>query len=231
MKKVFNLSVILAVLMAAFSFTSCSDDDDDSTIEISKIEGQDSYTIKAEAGIKSITVYQVSGSEESKLKAESEAYTSEFKGKELAAVSFAGYADGTYKIAVEDKDGNQKSKTVTVGAGNEGGDDDVTCNKDELSVKAGDVIFYEHGTQKGQFTVVSASANAITLENVLGNSIELSDAGASYIGVNGTAIKLAAAKEAGEIILAKVNGKAMVAGGASSELQTQFAKNATKLGK
>ncbi len=29
MKKVFNLSVILAVLIAAFSFTSCSDDDDD----------------------------------------------------------------------------------------------------------------------------------------------------------------------------------------------------------
>ena len=29
MKKVFNLSVILAVLMAAFTFTSCGDDDDD----------------------------------------------------------------------------------------------------------------------------------------------------------------------------------------------------------
>lgn len=222
MKKVFNLSVILAVLMAAFSFTSCSDDDDDAKIEFSKSADGKSVTITAEAGIQKIEIEPVSAAGSVK------DVTGSAKGETTYKFSLENYEDGKYKITVTDKDDNKAFETVTVGA-SQGGDDEETPNKNEVSPKEGDVISWVHNGQKGQFFVLAVSDKSITLANNIGGEFELSDAGTSYLSVAQQPMKLADAKSAGEILIAKVNGKAVIAGGASSMLDTKFEKNATKL--
>ncbi len=110
MKKVFNLSVILAVLMAAFSFTSCSDDDDDAKIEFSKSADGKSVTITAEAGIQKIEIEPVSAAGSVK------DVTGSAKGETTYKFSLESYEDGKYKITVTDKDDNKAFETVTVGS-------------------------------------------------------------------------------------------------------------------
>ena len=110
MKKVFNLSVILAVLMAAFSFTSCSDDDDDAKIEFSKSADGKSVTITAEAGIQKIEIEPVSAAGSVK------DVTGSAKGETTYKFSLESLEDGKYKITVTDKDDNKAFETVTVGS-------------------------------------------------------------------------------------------------------------------
>ena len=231
MKKVFNLSVILAVLMAAFSFTSCSDDDDDAAKIDIKVETTTTSAIVAITSEEDLTAVELwqNGSKSKNITVKD----GSAKGKAgVNTYTITGLENGKKYTIKATSESGAAEKEFTVGSNDEEEEGDLEYNKDELSVKAGDVIFYQHGSQLGQFTVVEASASAITLENVLGNTIELSDAGKSYIGMSGLAINLADAKAAGEIILAKVNGKAMVAGGASSELNTKFdQKTVTKLAK
>ncbi|MBO4806939.1 MAG: hypothetical protein J5554_12975 [Paludibacteraceae bacterium] len=110
MKKVFNLSVILAVLMAAFSFTSCSDDDDDAKIEFSKSADGKSVTITAEAGIQKIEIEPVSATGSVK------DVTGSAKGETTYKFSLENLEDGKWKITVTDKDDNKAFETVTVGS-------------------------------------------------------------------------------------------------------------------
>lgn len=228
MKKVFNLSVILAVLMAAFSFTSCTDDDDDANISIkvsSTAAGDAAYVTVTADDIESIMVGQNGSLKE----ISSDDLKLAKNGKEFKISNLT--KGQKYTIQVRTKDA-QKSVDFVAGQDlddNGGEDGDIVCDKDEVAVKAGDVIYYEHGSQVGQLTVVEASAASITLETVFGSKIVLSDAGTSYLSINSTAMGINDAKEAGEILVAKVSKEQIIAGGASSKLNTKFEKNATKL--
>lgn len=228
MKKVFNLSVILAVLMAAFSFTSCSDEDDDANISIkvsSTAAGDAAYVTVTADDIESIMVGQNGSLKE----ISSDDLKLAKNGKEFKISNLT--KGQKYTIQVRTKDA-QKSVDFVAGQDlddNNNEEGDIVCDKDEVAVEAGDAIAYTHGSQMGQYTIKSASATEIVLVNVVGTEITLSDAGSSYILTTGLAGKKADADAAGEILLAKVSGKAMIAGGASSQLKTQYAKNATKL--
>lgn len=126
MKKVFNLSVILAVLMAAFSFSSCSKDDDDATVSItldnngvfayaasSEASAAVTGNVAADAEIKTITLFLINGTSENSMSTESKTLTEDAAGK--ASYDFRiKLANGSYKLTVTDKDGNVSSKTFTV---------------------------------------------------------------------------------------------------------------------
>jgi len=122
MKKVFNLSVILAVLMAAFSFTSCSDDEDNATVEITldnngafKAGAAATGSINAEAEIESITLFTVKGGAENSMAQQSAQMTEAAKGETAYAFRIERLAIGTYKLSVTDGDGNISSVTFNVG--------------------------------------------------------------------------------------------------------------------
>ncbi len=125
MKKVLNLSVILAVLVAAFSFTSCGEDDaevnlslnstsfaegvpvtgtitSDNKVETVKIEKEDADGIyQPYKTIQSSNFGAASG-------------VVDADGSYL--LSIAGIEDGTYTIQAIDKDGNESKKVkFTVG--------------------------------------------------------------------------------------------------------------------
>lgn len=231
MKKVFNLSVILAVLAATFSFTSCSEDSEDAAAVNIKVETTTTgaiVTISSDEDLTAVELWQ-NGSKKSNIDVKSGSN----KGKATSNVyTLTELENGAkYSIKAETATGASEKEFTVGGNGGNNGSEDILCNLDEASVKAGDVIFYEHNGQQGQLQVISADAAAIKFSFNGLSEIELSDAGKSYLSINGSAIGLADAKAAGEIIVAKVANKAMLAGGASSELNTKFTKNATKLGK
>lgn len=228
MKKVFNLSVILAVLASALTFTSCSDDDDEATIDFIKAEGQNAWTINAEAGIESIELYAVNGDESEYLKEISEGITKEAKGETTYLLK--DLEAGTYKVNVTDKDGLKKEKTIEVGAGA-----DVELNwVDELEVATGDEVYYKNDEKEGVIKIVVASTASITVQVDGGTAVTIGDGADdhSYVLPNGTTSSFSALNwETSQILVAKVNGAAKLAGGNSQALKTQFATKASKLAK
>jgi hypothetical protein len=226
MKKVFNLSVILAVLASALTFTSCSDDDDEATIDFIKAEGQNAWTINAEAGIESIELYAVNGDESEYLKEISEGITKEAKGKTTYLLK--DLEAGKYKVNVTDKDGLKKEKTIEVGAGA-----DVELNwVDEIEVSNGDLVYYKNADGQGEIYVVMANEASITVQINGGKAVTISDAGESYILPDGSTSGFSALNwETTQILVAKVDKKSKLAGGNSKDLKTQFATNAAQLAK
>lgn len=228
MKKVFNLSVILAVLASALTFTSCSDDDDEATIDFIKAEGQNAWTINAEAGIESIELYAVNGDESEYLKEISEGITKEAKGKTTYLLK--DLEAGTYKVNVTDKDGLKKEKTIEVGAGA-----DVELNwVDEIEVSNGDLVYYKNADGQGEIYVVMANEASITVQINGGKAVTISDAGESYILPDGSTSGINALKdkwETAQILVAKVMEKSMLAGGNGASLNTKFATKAAQLAK
>ena len=228
MKKVFNLSVILAVLASALTFTSCSDDDDEATIDFIKAEGQNAWTINAEAGIESIELYAVNGDESEYLKEISEGITKEAKGETTYLLK--DLEAGTYKVNVTDKDGLKKEKTIEVGAGA-----DVELNwVDEIEVSNGDLVYYKNADGQGEIYVVMANEASITVQINEGKAVTISDAGDSYILPDGSTSGIGALKdkwETAQILVAKVMEKSMLAGGNGASLNTKFATKAAQLAK
>lgn len=226
MKKVFNLSVILAVLASALTFTSCDDDDDEAGIEFMKAEGVDSWTITAEAGIESIELYAVNGDESEYLKEISEEITKKAEGNTTYVLK--DLEAGKYKVNVTDKDGLKKEKTIEVGAGA-----DVELNwVDEIEVSNGDLVYYKNADGQGEIYVVMANEASITVQINGGKAVTISDAGESYILPDGTTSGFSALNwETTQILVAKVDKKSKLAGGNSKDLKTQFATNAAQLAK
>lgn len=227
MKKVFNLSVILAVLASALTFTSCGDDDDEATITITGTENAGEYVISAEAEIDEIAIYKESGDNESKMTSESEALTKAAKGQTTFLVDFSLFGEGTYKMSVKDKDGREEiKKNITVGSVAE-------LNwVDEIEVSTGDEVFYKNADGQGSIYVVMANEASITVQIGEGKAVTISDAGDSYILPDGTTSGFSALNwETSQILVAKVNGKSKLAGGNSKDLKTQFATKAAQLAK
>lgn len=228
MKKVFNLSVILAVLASALTFTSCDDDDDEAGIEFMKAEGVDSWTITAEAGIESIELYAVNGDESEYLKEISEEITKKAEGNTTYVLK--DLEAGKYKVNVTDKDGLKKEKTIEVGAGA-----DVELNwVDEIEVSNGDLVYYKNADGQGEIYVVMANEASITVQINGGKAVTISDAGESYILPDGSTSGISALKdkwETAQILVAKVMDKSMLAGGNGASLNTKFATKAAQLAK
>lgn len=229
MKKVFNLSVILAVLASALTFTSCSDDDDEATITITGTENAGEYVISAEAEIDEIAIYKESGDNESKMTSESEALTKAAKGQTTFLVNFSLFGEGTYKMSVKDKDGREEiKKNITVGSVAE-------LNwVDEIEVSTGDEVFYKNADGQGSIYVVMANEASITVQINEGKAVTISDAGDSYILPDGSTSGIGALKdkwETAQILVAKVMGKSMLAGGNGASLNTKFATKAAQLAK
>ena len=230
MKKVFNLSVILAVLMAAFSFTSCSDDDDDAAKIDIKVETTTTSAIVAITSEEDLTAVELwqNGSKSKNITVKD----GSAKGKAgVNTYTITGLENGKKYTIKATSESGAAEKEFTVGSNDEEGDDDTEFTADEYTVKAGDVIEYEHGALFGEIEVVSASTEAIVVKVNGGSEQTLSDAGTSYLSIMGAAINKAGADASNEILVAKVNKKAILAGGASSELATNYTKNATKLNK
>lgn len=181
MKKVFNLSVILAVLASALTFTSCSDDDDEATIDFIKAEGQNAWTINAEAGIDEIELSKIENGETTLDQTLSKTLTDEAEGKTTYILDFDKLGlSGDFEITVIDKDGGKKEKKVTVGAAA------ATYNfsAKSIAVEAGKEYVYSkkagEGAAEGSFKVTAAKAGSVTLE-IGGKTVTLSDAGASWL--------------------------------------------------
>lgn len=229
MKKVFNLSVILAVLASALTFTSCSDDDDEATITITGTENAGEYVISAEAEIDEIAIYKESGDNESKMTSESEALTKAAKGQTTFLVNFSLFGEGTYKMSVKDKEGREEiKKNIKVGSVAE-------LNwVDEIEVSTGDEVFYKNADGQGSIYVVMANEASITVQINEGKAVTISDAGDSYILPDGSTSGIGALKdkwETAQILVAKVMGKSMLAGGNGASLNTKFATKAAQLAK
>lgn len=229
MKKVFNLSVILAVLASALTFTSCDDDDDEATITITGTENAGEYVISAEAEIDEIAIYKESGDNESKMTSESEALTKAAKGQTTFLVNFSLFGEGTYKMSVKDKEGREEiKKNITVGSAAE-------LNwVDEIEVSTGDVVFYKNADGQGEIKVVMANEASITVQIDGGEAVTISDAGESYILPDGSTSGINALKdkwETAQILVAKVMDKSMLAGGNGASLNTKFATKAAQLAK
>lgn len=160
MKKVFNLSVILAVLASALTFTSCSEDDDSATITITGTENAGEYVISAEAEIDEIAIYKESGDNESKMTAESETLTKAAKGQTTFLVNFSLFGEGTYKMSVKDKEGREEiKKNIQVGSAAESFQLTVGgSNSSEGS--------YISISNKAVYKTTEANANAAAIEIV-----------------------------------------------------------------
>ena len=126
MKKVFNFSVILAVLAAALTFSSCSKDEDYKlTIKFDrsgKFESGDKVTgtVTSSKGLKSAAILKVteSGGEttvEQTTKFDQSSFVIDKKSNDEYSIDKSGLADGNYKLKVTDKDGNETTEPFKVG--------------------------------------------------------------------------------------------------------------------
>lgn len=215
MKKVFNLSVILAVLASALTFTSCGEDDDKATIDFIKAEGQNAWTISAEAGIDEIELSKVENGETTLDQTLSKTLTDEAEGKTTYVLDFDKLGlSGKFEITVIDKDGGKKEKEVTVGAA-------ATYNfsAKSIAVEAGKEYVYSkkagEGAAEGSFKVTAAEAGSVTLE-IGGKTVTLSDAGASWLSNDFEAWKNADVTNGADVLLCLLKESKNIAGATES---------------
>lgn len=216
MKKVFNLSVILAVLASALTFTSCSEDEDKATIDFIKAEGQNAWTISAEAGIDEIELSKIENGETTLDQTLSKTLTDEAEGKTTYILDFDKLGlSGDFEITVIDKDGGKKEKKVTVGAAA------ATYNfsAKSIAVEAGKEYVYSkkagEGAAEGSFKVTAAEAGSVTLE-IGGKTVTLSDAGASWLSNDFEAWKNADVTNGADVLLCLLKESTNIAGATES---------------
>ncbi|MEE0997867.1 MAG: hypothetical protein U0L74_10945 [Paludibacteraceae bacterium] len=216
MKKVFNLSVILAVLASALTFTSCSDDDDEATIDFIKAEGKNAWTINAEAGIDEIELSKVENGKTTLDQPLSKTLTDEAEGKTTYILDFDKLGlSGKFEITVIDKDGGKTKMDVTVGAAA------VTYNfsAKSIAVEAGKEYVYSkkagEGAAEGSFKVTAAEAGSVTLE-IGGKTVTLSDAGASWLSNDFEAWKNADVTNGADVLLCLLKESTNIAGATES---------------
>ena len=219
MKKVFNLAVIVAVLAAAFSFTSCSKEGNieltinskefplggpvtgtitsDNKIETVKIEKQDPDNIFQPFR----TIQRKDfGAASGVVEAESGSYL----------LSITINEAGVYTIQAIDKDGNESQKVRFTIKSNGGGG--INYNLTSFVAVAGDVYAYQHnGVERGTFTIASVTKGAgdTGYEVVFSNGITatISWVGDSYLMVDGSTVKGPAAVANSENLLLYIEGK------------------------
>jgi hypothetical protein len=225
MKKVFNLSIILAVLTATFSFTSCGNDDDAASIKIEFLGGP-AYAVGAPVVAKITCVEKITSIDLFKGDAKQKSIEVPKESKDgdnfVYLVNIVSEAEvGNYSIQVKSKTGDNKgSFTVTDGEG------DKVYQYIELGNNTGDVVVgktyaYEQGSIEGEFTITEASDGKVvfTLEN--NKTITLSDAGTSYLTTSLNAIgQTDAVANPGSVLLILKSGSKVIASGKQATNQT-----------
>jgi len=210
MKKVFNLSIILAVLASALTFSSCSKDEDGPEIEAMAMGGSVVGTVKSEAGLKSATLER-----DGKTVTPGWPITDFGAGKAVSGsakdgyiIAISGLIDGKYVLIVVDKNDRKDSFEFEVGSGIVPPINRWENAPDKIDVASGKDYECKQGNFEYDIEIVSASGASITLK-LDGTQVTLSDAGTSYISQAGAGLTKAQADAAPSTVLfAKLTGVA-----------------------
>ena len=208
MKKVFNLTVMLAALMTAVMFSSCGSDEDAATITIDFNQGGKFVTGE--------TVTATITSKEEKLTS-IELWKGTSKDKNLTipdakdgvyTLNITGLADGSYTLKVASKTGaTEGSFTIAPPADIwEGAANQIVVETNKSYLCKQDGVEYT-------IEIVSATKDAITLKLDNGSSVELGDAATlkSFISQSGVAMSQPDANtNAGSVLFAKLSGSSVL---------------------
>ena len=210
MKKVFNLSIILAALTAALTFSSCGNDDDKEAPEIvigsiteTGVYGQ----ILTDSDLKSVDLQQDGRSVTGWPKSDFKDAGQPISGKDgNYNINISGLTPGTkYKLVAVDKADKQDSKEFTT----LGGAPVIDWPSGTNTITANGTYYYKQGTTIGQLVVSSLSATSVKVSLDGKAEVTLSDADMSYLLNDGTASKQAGVN-ADNFLLAKKNGVAVL---------------------
>ena len=181
MKKVLNLSVIMAVLAAAFVFGSCTTTEDAAEISITfsggaPLNGKTNYEVGVPVIAKITCVEEITSIDLYKDEARVKAITFGKPTKEgdnnVYLVSVDATEVGSYYIQVKSKTGDNKG-FFTIGAQAQQDPWENAANK--ISVEAGKKYQCKQGDKVYNIEIISASPTAISLK-LEGTSADLGDA-------------------------------------------------------
>ncbi len=204
MKKIFNLTVLLAAL-TAFAFTSCGEDEDPAKINVSF---ESKNIVKGNSAVVTITV-----DPEENLKSIELYYNGDFQKnltlptKDKSATSYEltiSKSDlteiGNYNLEVYSKTGKSKDNQFYVIPDFTSGTATITANGN---------YYYLQGTSWGTLAVTNLTATSVTVSLDGKTAVELSDADKSYLLQNGTASKKDGVTK-DNFLLAKKNADASI---------------------
>lgn len=213
MKKVFNLSVILAVLASALTFTSCSDDDDDAPeilIDVQTVASTAVINITCDEDLTSVALWKGG----SKLKDLDLKDGLEKENKTVFTV--VDLKDGDYKVRVACEGNGEAEEKFTIG---EGGAATYNFSAKSIAVEAGKEYVYSkkagEGAAEGSFKVTAAKAGSVTLE-IGGKTVTLSDAGASWLSNDFEEWTNADVTSGADVLLCLLNKSTNIAGATES---------------
>lgn len=204
-KKIFNLSVILAVLVAAFSFTSCGDDEGEAPEVKVVVAGEYlSGTIYAENGLKEVQLLKDGTTKQKWESFSSGDILSKGDDSYVVMINIASLSEGEYVLRAIDKENKQSEGKFTIAG---------VAYSAKVTVSAGETYAYRNTSlnKSGEFTVVSAAAGEVKLK--FGNTeVTLSDGAASYLSKDLEEWDFAVAKEhIGDILMCLLGGSKDVA--------------------
>lgn len=213
MKKVFNLSVILAVLASALTFTSCGDDDDDAPqilIDVQTVASTAVINITCDEDLTSVALWKGG----SKVKDLDLKDGLEKENKTVFTV--VDLEDGDYKVRVACEGNGEAEEGFTIG---EGGAATYNFSAKQIAVEAGKEYVYSkkagEGAAEGSFKVTAAEAGSVTLE-IGGKTVTLSDAGASWLSNDFEAWENADVTSGADVLLCLLKESTNIAGATES---------------
>ena len=234
MKKVFNLSVILAVLTAAFAFTSCNSDDDEVSINLDKttfnVGDPVTGVITSTANLDNVKILIIDGlNEDTYLTITDFKATSPIvKSGEEYTFRITGLSAGTYKMRATDKNGIESTRGFTVTSSNP----TIVYDLNSFEAKEGDSYLYQYdnGAKTGEFTIAEVSASGDGFKVVFSDGIEatLSFLGDSYLTVNGTTLNTdgVRANKGADLLLCLYQKTNTIVAGQEATLGTDIDNNA-----
>jgi hypothetical protein len=209
MKKVFNLSVVLAVLFAAFTFTSCDNDDDDAASITIALNQSGIFTsgdliagtiTSPDEDLTKVTIMK----EGSAVKT----YTSfnslpiQKGNNGVYAISISDVtATGEYKMIAESKTGREE-RSFTI-------QPNIDWASGTNTISQNGTYYYKQGTTTGTLvvSVLTTASVAVSLDGKA--TVTLSDTGNSYLKKDGTS-SAQSGVNAANFLLAKRNGQAQI---------------------
>lgn len=196
MKKVFSLSIMLAVLATAFTFSSCSKDEEENAPVFSNesVVGKGFIaTITCDNDLKSAELIRTTSSGSSTVSGWPVTKFNDLNGEIFGekgnyTVMITGLADGDYELVVIDKKDKRASTKFKIGGGDDP-DENLNFNLTSFEAKVGDVYLYEYnGARAGGFTIANVTTGNKGFKVVFSDGItaEISFDGKSFLTTNGT---------------------------------------------
>jgi hypothetical protein len=206
MKKVFNLSIILAVL-AAFTLTSCNPEEEDAatvtiTLDKTTLSEGEALTGKiiSDNNLKEVTILK-DGSTLADYPTTDFGTGKPISGKDGSyIIRIDGLLAGSYTIRATDKNGKEANKSFTV-------EFDWTSGVNTISENG--AYYYKQGTTTGTLVVSELTEASVKVALNGKAAVTLSDAGTSYLLKDGTASNQAGVN-ASNFLLAKKSAVATI---------------------